>query len=299
VVVSLLVCLLLIEAATRAWVASSEARASLDTLNIRSLSRTADAMHGHDGHKALVLGNSLAHGGVLGDVLGASLEKAGHLRPGVFLATPSGSTALHWHYALRRYFMLPGRLPAEVFVCGHPWHFTDHFEENARLRQFYVADADFGRAWSEMPDWDAKVGFALAHVSALFGVKTGLKVRLLGSTVPDYAEMEIHTQRMRWATAQPSADGGSCEHLVQLLDELAAHHIRTHLVAMPSLREPGRASAAVLETAAAHGADVIDLTSMPGLGASCYQDGFHLNAKGAQLFSRQLALALEERGVPK
>ena len=298
-VVSLVVCLLLIEGATRAWVASIEARASLDTLNIRSLSRTADAMHGHDGHKALVIGNSLAHGGVLGDVLGASLEKAGHLRPGVFLATPSGSTALHWHYAVRRYFMLPGRLPDEVFVCGHPWHFTDHLEENARLRQFYVADADLGRAWREMPDWDAKVGLVLARVSALWGVKTGLKMRLLGSAVPNYTEMEIHTQRMRWATAVPSADSNSCEHLVQLLDELAAHHIRAHLVAMPSLREPGRVNAAVLESAAAHGADVIDLTAIAGLDASCYRDGFHLNAKGAQLFSRQLALALEEGGAPK
>ena len=290
---SLVCAIFLLEGATRGWVARSAARAAHDTLNIRSLARAADAMHAHGGYKVLVLGNSLAHDGVRADGVRAGLEKAGRSDPAVFLATPSGSTAMHWDYALQRYFLRPGLVPDEVFLCGHPWHFTDQPDETARLRAFYVADADFERALGDMRGWDEKAGFVLARASALWGVNTGLKVRLLDLVIPHYEEMETQLQRMRWDYAASSAAVTSCTHLVSVLDELHARHIRAHLVAMPTIRQPAQVSAAVLQTGAAHGAEVIDLTTMAGLDAGCYTDGFHLNDKGAALFSQQLALAVE------
>lgn len=298
VIVSLMVCLLLLEGGTRIWIKRSEARVSLDALNIRSLSHSAEAMQAHRGHKVLILGNSLAQSGVLTEVLRESLKNRGHPNPQVFPATPSGSTAMHWDYALNRYFLRPGRLPDEIFVMGHPWHFTDRLEQSAKLQQFYIHDADFGRALSEMPNWDAKVSLVLARLLNIWGVKTGLKERLFAFIIPDYTEMEIQLQRMRWAATAPSAEEGACTHLGRILDESAAHTIRIHLVAMPSLRQPGRVEAAVLDIGADYGVDVIDLSSMAGLDESCYLDGFHLNSKGAQLFTRQLARVLE-RGAQK
>lgn len=291
-VLSLGCALLLLEAGTRAWVARGEARASADTLNVRNLARTAAAMREHAGHKALVLGNSLAHDGVRGDMLCDALRSAGRVDAGVFLGTPSGSSAMHWDYALRRYFTLAGAVPDEIFFCGHPWHFADRPEDTARLHAFYVANADFGRALADMHGWDAKAGFVLSRISSLWGVNTGLKARLFAALVPHYEEVETRLQRLRWTLTAPDASRSATTHLKRMLDELSGLHVRAHLVAMPTLRQSSPVPGSIVETGAEGGADLIDLTAMAGLDAGCYKDGFHLNERGARLFSQQLALAV-------
>lgn len=95
------------------------------------------------------------------------------------------------------------------------------------------------------------------------------------------------------APAAPGACDFTCHQLSRLLDELRSLNICAQLVAVPTFRDSGRTPPVLKTTAAADEAEVLDLTSAPGLVESSYQDRFHLNESGARLFSEHFARVVE------
>lgn len=292
VVLFLVVCLLTAEGLIRLI----EPKLSRDLAQIRNLPNVAQAMREHRGDKVLVVGNSLTRQAMDADVLADGLKSSGRESPGVFFFVADGTSIANWDYGLARYFLHPGALPDEVFIGAGPLHLRDTTGDASRLSAYYVDSADLKRAWTQdVVSWEEKGEFVLSRLSVVHASRRRIKPHVFGRLVPHYFEIEqwINTQNTaaQMRTGKVAVANETHHHLAHLLQACRESNIKVTLFSIP-LPQPYETSPAALEVIKAGGAGWLPLSDIKGLAPENFPDGYHLNADGARVFTREFVKAL-------
>lgn len=287
VVMFLVLCVLLAEGGMR----MIEKQLSKDIEHIRSLPEVARKMRDHDGKKVLFIGNSLTRCSIVPDILREQMVRSGAHNPALFFFIPDATSAGNWDYGFRRYFLNAGAVPDEVFIGTGPRHLADRTGGDAsRLGAFYVPQDQIVRAMrQDVPGWEQKCEFMLARFSILYASRSKVKPRVFGPMIPDYFDMEqwVNDQRNSGSREESTA-ADSFLHLDALLELLQREKVSAHVFTIPQPKHYDLDDEA-RNIIGARGARLHHLANLPSISITHFNDGYHLDAKGAEIFSHALA----------
>lgn len=284
VVMALLLALLGLEVAARVF----ESRLSKDVAHLRSLPAEAERLRNApaDSLKVLILGNSLIREGLDREMLRRGLEaKAG--RP-VELAvmTPDASRIEEWLYGYRRHFYQAGVRPDLILLGTGRSHLLDGLADLDALAAFHVS-------WRDLPAFvrDQELGVgevcqaAAARVSRLFAHRRRVQPLLFYHAMPRYEATVNLIQASAQQAARTSAALESTRALTALLQTCRASGTRVLLLPVP-LPEGYELPVTVTARVANH--EVAVLGPPPRLSAEHFPDGYHLEEKGAVIWTKKL-----------
>lgn len=281
---------LLCEGALRA----SAGRLSADVKHIRQIPALAAQMARARGERVLLLGNSLTREGVKIAHVRSALE-CGDGRP-VFceIAYPDDTAVLDWYYLFRHYFS--GRSAPDYLVLGYV---KDHLADSETVHADRIA-AYFG-GWSnasEMLSTDlhtlnGRMDYLLSSALRVFSERERVRLRVLSIVAPDIlqaAQRLNEAERMR-VGADEAGKRPTYTRLERLLELCARRKVRAVFVAMPQ-PTPSYVDPELPVVLARHGGQFLDMRYTPGLTKEDYADGFHMNPRGAAIYSQALGRKL-------
>lgn len=248
------------------------------------------------GLQVIVLGNSLLEFGIRFDEARRLLSPEIDARRWVVHDT----TYFDWYYGLRRLFaegcrpdvvvlvLTPGQLGRSK-IRGN--YFGYHLMRMADL--FSIAN-DLGLSNTETSS------LAFANMSAYFGLGAEVRKWFAGSVTPDLPQL---TNLMIGERTSPSVEGpveSICLQRLRALGQLTTQHGAGFVLVIP----PGSGNRSQVESAAARkagasaGVSVLEPVPANSLPSDYYVDGFHLNSRGAEIFTRAFVEAIrKELGV--
>lgn len=290
ILLSLACLLLVLEAGARVF----ETRLSKDVQHLRELPAQAEKLRAasHDAFKILVLGNSLARCGVDVPLLTKGLKQQLQREVVVAVMHPDGSRIEQWTYGYRRYFEQTGAVPDVVLLITGRLHLTDQPPDVSDMGAFYVSGQDLPAfAKASLHGIEDTSRFWVARLSALFAHADRVQPLLFYRFVPGYDETaQAINQR---ASSKPpdsyqhDAKNVACNTLAFLLDGSKLSGVR-FLIASAPLPEPYVLPAEVSDAARRAGASVIKTGETLDLPSENFPDQYHLNAQGAEAFTKAL-----------
>jgi len=286
IVLVLLACLIAADCALRLV----DARLSGNIAHIESIPALVSSVATSEERSMLIVGNSLTNNGVDEKLLTEHLSNISLAK-----VTPDGTGLWDWRCLLEREVVRRHDVHVDVVVIGFAWHLlSDQTRANAsRLGALYCALEDLARPRSiGLRSFGDMGEFVLARVSRIYALRDVLRNRLLPLLIPHY---EMYTQQANEARAgraqQEDAPVYTYEHFRSFLSGLQQKGTRLILVAMP-VQADYELDPELLELVASGAIGLIDLRDLEGLDPSMYLDAMHLNARGQQLLSEQLAVQL-------
>jgi hypothetical protein len=247
----------------------------------------------HDRRSFLVVGNSLLQAGIDRKQLSA-LQQDSALNVAIL---PIESTDyLDWYFGVQRLFA-EGSKPEFVVLCLAPVQLISDSTNGVAFARTLMRPVDILRVKRAAGlDWTTTSTYLMASASAWIGDSTEIRNWIRSETVPGMAGLAPYFWQR--APANPRAD--VMEETVGLrLEQLsavcAAHACKGVLVIPPLLRDRGDGSlAAIARAGRAAGVPVLMPVAPGELAQSYFKDGFHLNQRGAEIFTPRLLEALRE-----
>jgi hypothetical protein len=238
----------------------------------------------------VVVGNSLLLLGVSFDELHRALWPCADVRRFVV-----ESTDYHdWYYGLRRLFQAGAR-PDVVVVTLTPRQLVastirgDYFAYWLMNLSECVAVARDVRLTNTQTS-----SLAFANVSAFFGLRQEIRKVLAEKLFPDLpALMQVLTRR----TSKPLDEAflySMAKDRLRILRELAHEYDTEVLLAIPPTIGNSRQSQIVMRAGHVAGVKVLYPVDSDSLTPDFYSDGFHLNDKGAEVFTARFIEALKQ-----
>ena len=233
--------------------------------------------------KVLFIGNSLLLEGVDMGKLEDGLR--GHYQPHRYIV--ESTNYYDWLYGLRQLFRR-GMRPDAVVLCLNPPQLA-----TSAIRGDYSAYFLFGiqDIWpvsrASGADLTTTSGYYAAHYSAFYAARSELRAVLMGKLAPQVVAMWQDSVMME---AVIPAD----EQLIPLMEprlrkmrELCASYGVEFLFLVPPTMQPG--DTAIVRAGEQAGVRVLRPVPNGSLPADDYRDAFHLNEKGAAVFTRAIA----------
>lgn len=244
------------------------------------------------GFRVIVLGNSLLDTGIQFDEARRLLSPEIDARRWVVHNT----SYFDWYYGQRRLFAEGCRPDVVVLVLTarqlslsaiRGSYFGYHLMKMSDLLS--VAN-DVGLSNTETS------GLAFANASAFFGLGGEARKWLAGKVIPDLPRLTNLLIGERAGRAAEKPVESLCLQRLRDLRELAAQHGAGFVLVIPPT--PGDTSEAECATAlragALAGVSVLNPLPTNSLTIDHYSDGFHLNERGAELFTRSFVEALRQ-----
>ena len=293
VVALVLVVLLGCEAIIR----SRENTLSLDLKHINQIPVISQSLAAADGRKILFLGNSLTRNGVDPDVLSSKFAEQGLSNTHFAKVFPDGTGMTAWYYVFNHYFVVPNRVP-DVVVIGFAGAVLQdsHRVDVGELGRYFTSDRDIPYVFgSDLKTFDERTEFIASRISAAFSNRNRVRLRALDFLIPNYRESERWLNRGLQARSQTKQrTQATYNKLKEFLSLSQSHNAEVIFVAMPQ-REPYSVDPELQKLISVNPATFIDLRNVDGLKGTDYLDEMHLNDRGAETFSTQLAQRLIQR----
>jgi hypothetical protein len=281
-------------------------RASKDLSRFERYPAEAKALEQVQARRIALIGNSATDRGVdlptFDDVMTTYSRRPTDARK--FVA--DASRINDWTFILERYFWRPGVSVDLAVVTFYENELEDGNRiEIGRLAQFFTTTRDWPTLFSiDLPTVGDKAEFLVASGWMTYAVSSRIRDRVL-TLVPAFRSF---TQAVNGENLdhlilhQPAPGSGpqaprSYRALDRLLARAKEHGTRILFVAYPTAPAPGRAPYVVpADTIAriqAAGMGYLDMRGRaPAIEPRHYDDDVHLNAEGAVLYARALAIAM-------
>lgn len=236
----------------------------------------------------LIVGNSLTNNGVDEKIVAARLSDVG-----IAKITPDGTSLWEWKCLLEREVLRRQDVQIDVVVIGFAWHLlSDQARADAsKLGALYCELGDIRRPTAiGLASFGDRAEFLLARISRIYAMRDVLRNRVLPLVIPHY---KTYTQQANAAGfgQEQKTPTYTYEHFGRLVATLEQKGTQIIVVAMP-VQTDYEVDPELRELAARGKIGLIDLRDTEGLDASTYLDAMHLNARGQQLLSEQLAVQL-------
>jgi hypothetical protein len=253
----------------------------------------ATAMSGQgDGTTVLLVGNSLLLQGL--DYPRLIADSPPNIRPVRYVI--ENTSYLDWYYGLHRLFS-EGVRPSVVILCLNLGQTIDHgILGDYSARHLFLAADLIPAARDAGLDNTRTSGLFFAHWSAFYADRATIRNYILNISDPAYAE--VMNRLARVPPSFPPDDEMLEESRVRLRSIMKLcrdYHADFVLLVPPSLKLQDQllAKAGKLENIP------VDIpVPLGSLGPEFFGDGFHLNQKGAELFTDALAQDLRSRLRP-
>jgi hypothetical protein len=290
-VLALVLFLLLLEVGMRVI----EPRLSSNIAHLRAQPETASEMRAHPGRKILLMGNSLTRNAVDAELLASAYPQKDSAR--VFTLLGDATSAIHWDYGFRRFYLHTSSMPDELFIGTGPAHLRDAHGDASRLGAYFVADRDIPQILAnDLPRWDEKCEFFLARLSTLHAARGRIKQHVFGRLIPHYFDIEqwINTCRegALLRSGKAMADKPSFHHLQRLLLACRQAGVKASFFSVP-LPAPYEVPAEAIRLITEAGGRWLPLADSPGLTAKNFPDSYHLDPAGANILTHGLIKALQ------
>jgi len=242
-----------------------------------------------DGRETVLLtGNSLL-------LLGVDSSKLRHeMLPGylVHVLPIENTQYVDWYFGTRRLFA-EGSRPAFLVLCLSPRQLIaggtagEYFAHYMmRGRDVLLVKKEAGLSMTMTSD------FFFAHLSSWLGSRSEIRNWLLEELMPNIENLTLYLPEK--AVPMPPSDIVIREGLprLQAMQQLCTNHGTQFVFLIPPSLEPDQ-NAAIISAAAARIGITVLLPYQGGeLPADDFRDGFHLNPRGAALFTERLGPAL-------
>lgn len=237
----------------------------------------------------LVVGNSLLLQGVIRGELRDGLAPA----YAVEVFPIEGTTYFDWLFGLQRLFD-EGARPAVVIVCMNFGQLTSDATHGAEFAYQLMPGRDLLRVKAAAGlDLMTTSNYFFSHNSAWFGLRSHLRAGLLEKLLPGSAQLAPYlapVEPSRRPATRPLL-GAAVQRLRQL-QRLSADYGAHFVMLLPptlSTTDPGPV---VAELAAHEGIPVLVPFRPAEMPAGAFSDGFHLDSRGAELFTSRLQQVL-------
>ena len=269
---------------------------SIDVAHLRSIPAIANRLNAGEGKRVLFLGSSIVREGVnLEDIL-QGIHDSGIDEPLTFEKVhPDDSRIAEWTYLVEHHFINPGRLPDVIVIGFAGSHLEDyHPIPWDRIAAYYASTQALPRiVFEEIDNFETRVQFVLAHFIRSFAYRERVGKRVFDLVVPHYRDssrrINASLRREQLVTKQGEVEQyGRLEKLAELTNR---HGVAVILVAMP-LRANWEIPAELPKRASEIGVTLLDARNIPDFGQELFKDGLHMNATGAERFSKWLPTIL-------
>ena len=248
-----------------------------------------------DRRSFLVVGNSLLQAGIDREEL-TSLQQGNTLS--VAVMPIENTDYVDWYFGVQR-LLAEGSHPEFVVLCLAPVQLISRSTDGVVFARTLMRPVDILRVKQAAGlDWTTTTTYLMASASAWIGDSTEIRNWIRSETVPGMAGLASYF----WQRAAPNPSADVVEEIVrrrltQFSAVCAAHGCKGLLVIPPLVRDLGDGSVAALARAGRAAGIPVLIPVAPGeLGQSYFKDGFHLNQRGAEIFTARLLEAL--KGIP-
>jgi hypothetical protein len=246
----------------------------------------------HDRRSVLLVGNSLLQAGI--DRKQLSALQQGNT-PSVAILPIENTGYLDWYFGVQR-LLAEGSHPEFVVLCLAPVHLISRSTNGVVFARILMRPADILRVKQAAGlDWTTTSLYLMASTSAWIGDSTEIRNFIRVETVPGMTELASYF----WQRAGANPRAEVLEEIVgrrltQFSVMCAAHGCKGLLLIPPLVRDRGDGSvAAVARAGRAAGVPVLMPVAPGELGQSYFRDDFHLNQRGAEIFTARLFEALK------
>ena len=272
---------------------------SVDLRNILATRQTASRIgNAHDDvQTVLVVGNSLARCGVdlplLGDDTGWPPDDK---RQGVDveLFTPDGSSVAQWDWGMKRYFANAGVRPDVILLLTGRVHLLDLPASPETLGAYYVGTPDLGGAMNSMEGSEDAVRLLLGATSHLLANRDRVRTRIGYSYLPGFeiAWPSLTAMSLNGVEASDwQPEMASTESLERLIATARRMGSDLHVISVP-MPEPYDLPETVIRCLERSDTPYHNLSSLPGIGAASFPDGYHIDEPGARAFTQTILRSL-------
>jgi hypothetical protein len=274
---------------------------STEFLTAARYQKAAALLAHREGFRMVVIGNSLVGHGVDPALLGESLGNIGGQAMALEVMHLPGSSLLTWQKMLDRFFWKSEQPPIDLFVVvyamedgladGRP-----SIHNLGRIATYYSGFEDWPELFrTGITSTSDRIWFGIASVWDMFSLSEGLSHRILGFLIPNYeaAQIRVHPAKrsaQQPITTSPAEKQWTYRTLERFLATAAERGSRVCIVAYPGqyLIDPK-----ILQIVQTHQANLIDMRSREQLKKEHFTDGFHMNERGRQIFTRALGVRLK------
>lgn len=241
----------------------------------------------------LLVGNSLLQAGIDRKELSV-LQQGDALE--VAVMPIENTDYLDWYFGVQR-LLAEGSKPAVVVLCLVPAQLISHSTDGEVFARTLMRPADILRVKQAAGlDWTTTTTYLMASASAWMGYSAEIRNWIRVETVPGMTELAPYFWQR--APANPRPHGMEeivGRRLAQFSAVCAGHGCKGVLVIPPLAKDQGDGSvAAIARAGRATGVPVLVPVSPGELAESYFRDGFHLNQRGAEIFTTRLLEALKK-----
>ena len=245
-----------------------------------------------DRRSFLVVGNSLLQAAIDREELTA-LQQSDTLS--VVIMPIENTDYLDWYFGVRR-LLAAGSKPEFVVLCLAPAQLLSDGTNGVLFARTLMRPVDILRVKQAAGlDWTTTTTYLMASASAWIGDSTEIRNWIRVETVPGMTELAPYFWQR--AAANPRADvieEIAGRRLTQFSAVCAVSRCKVLLVIPPLVSDQGAAAVtAVARAGRAAGVPVLIPVAPGELGQSYFRDGFHLNQRGAEIFTPRLLKALK------
>ena len=240
----------------------------------------------------LLVGNSLLEAGIDRREL-SDLQQSNDLS--VTIMPIENTNYLDWYFGVRR-LLAEGSKPEFVVLCLMPRQLISDGTDGELFARMLMRPTDILQVkQAARLDWTTTSTYLMASASAWMGNSAEIRNWIRVETVPGISKLApLFPEPAATAQTAGSVEEIAARRLTQFAAMCATHGCKGLLVIPPMWRDRGDGSlAAVARAGRAAGVPVLIPVAPGELGQSYFGDGFHLNARGAEIFTPRLLEALE------
>lgn len=282
---------------------------SLDHAHLQSIPAVVESMRNDPLPKILVMGNSQARQGIDEHALLAGCQSNGNATISLYRFVPDGGSINTWSFAWTRFFSSPQTRPSMILLCGAQAHFRDGVPNARDIGANYLLWNDlFHTITRYFSTTEDRLNLCASWFSRSFANAYRVHRRMLDMLTPRYrlAAQVINEKSRNLLTSAhlesattPKTRNPSLHRLREFIEMRTYEGSDVVVVNMPNFinYKPPHDIATVVDQA---GGTYLDLRNASGIDAEAFVDPFgtdpyHLNKRGAAIFTRVLKEALSEK----
>jgi len=199
---------------------------------------------------------------------------------------------LDWYYGLHRLFA-EGVRPTKVLLCLNLGQMLSHGVLSSSPRQLFLASDLLAVSRDAGLDTTQTSNLVFSHFSALYSAREGIRNYLMNVADPPYAR-ELH-RLARQPPKLPAEEDMLRESRARLrqIDKLCRENGAQFVLVVPPLMTD--INDLLLKAGSLEGVEVVAPIASHALGPEFYLDAFHLNEKGATVFTEALTRDIRTR----
>ena len=203
---------------------------------------------------------------------------------------------LDWYFGVQR-LLAEGSRPEFVVLCLPPQYLISDRTDGEMFARTLMRPTDILRVKQAAGlDWTTTSTYLMASASAWMGNSAGIRNWIRNETVPGMAKLAVYFPQATATYLSPNViEAIVGPRLMQFAAICALHECKALLLVPPLMRDRRDGSLAAVARAGRAAAVPVLVPVAPGeLGAEFFFDGFHLNQRGAEIFTARLLAALKE-----